>query len=69
MSDAQPAQEQPPRVEAAKSRYGAQADQWREIGIPAVAAGARYAGEAKQTKSAEEPNKVVTLRDIDHLAA
>lgn len=69
MSNAQPAPEQSPRAEAEKNRYGAQTAQWREIGIAAVAAGARYAGEAKQTKSAGEPNKVVTLRDIDHLAA
>ncbi|OYW58162.1 MAG: hypothetical protein B7X99_11455 [Rhizobiales bacterium 17-65-6] len=67
MASTQPAPEQPVRAEAQKSGYPAsQAQQWREIGIPAVAASARYASEPK---AADEPRKIVTLRDIDHLAA
>jgi hypothetical protein len=72
MSSNQPAPGQNPRVEADKERHYAQAGQWREIGITAVAAAARYAGEAhspRVPKSGGEPNKIVTLRDIDHLAA
>ncbi|WP_127089884.1 hypothetical protein [Aquabacter cavernae] len=69
MASIQPAQDKAQRADVTKS-YGAQAEQWREIGIPAVAAGARYASaEATPAKSAGEPNKIVTLRDIDHLAA
>lgn len=65
MTNVQPAQEQPVRAEASKPGYAGQVQQWREIGIPAVAASARYAAEPKAT----EPKKIVTLRDIDHLAA
>ncbi|TCT03322.1 hypothetical protein [Aquabacter spiritensis] len=68
MSNAHPAQE-PPRAEAEVQRPVNQSAQWRDIGITAVAAAARYAGTAAPAKSAGEPNKVVTLRDIDHLAA
>ena len=67
MATSQPVSEQPARTEAQKSGYPvSQAQQWREIGIPAVAASARYASEPK---AADEPRKIVTLRDIEHLAA
>lgn len=49
----------------------AQSQQWREIGISAVAAAAQQNSDKRQgeAKAAGEPNKVVTLRDIDFLAA
>ena len=69
MAHVEPAQQKAQRVVVTKS-YGPQAEQWREIGSPAVAAGARYASTGETApKSAGEPNKIVTLRDIDHLAA
>lgn len=66
MTDVQPAHEHPVRAEVSKPGYAGQVQQWRDIGIPAVAASARYASEPKV---AAEPKKIVTLRDIDHLAA
>jgi hypothetical protein len=55
-----------------------QSAHWREIGIPAVAAAARYAAPAKNPAvdskdpaprgDAAEP-KIVTLRDIEFFAA
>lgn len=66
MTNVQSASEQPARAEVRKPGYEGQVQQWREIGIPAVAASARYASEPK---AAAEPKKIVTLRDIDHLAA
>jgi len=48
---------------------------WREIGISAVAAAARYAPGTDQAPAAAkkdaqpEAEKVVTLRDIEHFAA
>lgn len=48
---------------------------WREIGISAVAAAARYAAAtekapaAAKTEAQPEAEKVVTLRDIEHFAA
>ncbi|MEW6255532.1 MAG: hypothetical protein AB1592_06195 [Pseudomonadota bacterium] len=68
MANVQPAQEQAQRAAVTKSTYGEQAQQWRDIGIPAVAAGARYAS-TTDAQAAGEPKKIVTLRDIDHLAA
>lgn len=59
-------QAQEPKSTPPGNRDLAQASKWGEIGITAVAAAARYAGEAKP---AAEKNKVVTLRDIDYLAA
>lgn len=70
MANVQPAPEQAQRAEVTKNGYGEQAQQWRDIGIPAVAAGARYASTTEApAKSGGEPKKIVTLRDIDHLAA
>lgn len=52
----------------------AQSQQWREIGISAVAAAAHQASEKRPAEEAVakvggEPNRVVTLKDIDFLAA
>lgn len=69
MANVQPAQEQAQRAAVTKSTYGEQAQQWRDIGIPAVAAGARYASTTDAPAGGAEPKKIVTLRDIDHLAA
>ncbi|MEP9366814.1 hypothetical protein [Xanthobacter sp. VNH20] len=74
MSSNQPGPGAAPRAETETNRYGAHSGQWRDIGITAVAAAAAAARLASETKSAApksagEPNKVVTLRDIDHLAA
>ncbi|MFG1463515.1 hypothetical protein V5F77_11510 [Xanthobacter sp. DSM 24535] len=74
MSSDQPGPGTASRSETEATRYGAHAGQWRDIGITAVAAAAaaaRLASDAKPVaqKSSGEPNKVVTLRDIDHLAA
>lgn len=57
--------------EAEKKLLASQTGQWHEIGISAVAAAARQASEkqAEADKVAPVPGKVVTLRDIDHLAA
>ncbi len=68
MSNVQGVQEKSVRAEAGKDHFTVQSEQWREIGITAVAAAARYAGQAKSTAGAE-PKKVVTLRDIEHFAA
>lgn len=59
------------RSEIEKKLLSGQTQQWRDIGISAVAAAARQASEkhADDMKPAGEPGKIVTLRDIDHLAA
>lgn len=57
---------QEPGIDQATSREPAQVSQWGEIGITAVAAAVRYTAE---TKPAAEERRIVTLRDIDHLAA
>ncbi|QFR34528.1 hypothetical protein [Ancylobacter sp. TS-1] len=56
-----------------------QASQWREIGISAVAAAARYASDKKTVSDApvatgaarteDAEAKVVTLRDVEYFAA
>lgn len=69
MSTGQPSQELSPRVEADVKRQ-AQSTQWREIGISAVAAAAQQASEKRAAQAASgEPARVVTLKDIEHLAA
>ena len=70
MSTEQPSQALSTRVESDLARQ-TQTQQWREIGISAVAAAAKQASEkhAAEVKASGQPNKVVTLRDIDHLAA
>ncbi|MDI4655780.1 hypothetical protein [Xanthobacter autotrophicus] len=70
MSTAQPSQGLSTRVESDLKRM-AQNQQWREIGISAVAAAAQQASEKRvaEVKGGGEPNRVVTLRDIDFLAA
>lgn len=59
-----------PREESDLKRT-AQSQQWRDIGISAVAAAAQQASDKKaiEAKAAAEANKVVTLKDIDFLAA
>lgn len=68
MSTEQPSQGT--RVEADLKRQ-AQSGQWRDIGISAVAAAAQQASEKRlaETASEAEPKRIVTLRDIDFLAA
>ncbi|MFS8037081.1 hypothetical protein ACI7BZ_08965 [Xanthobacter sp. AM11] len=72
MSTGQPSQGLSARVESDLKRQ-AQSGQWRDIGISAVAAAAQQASEKRLAQaagvSAGEPNRVVTLKDIDHLAA
>lgn len=72
MSTGQPSQGLSTRVESDLKRM-AQNQQWRDIGISAVAAAAQQASEKRaaeaEAKAAGEPNRVVTLRDIDFLAA
>ncbi|MCG5234548.1 hypothetical protein [Xanthobacter oligotrophicus] len=70
MSTAQPSQGLSTRVESDLKRM-AQNQQWREIGISAVAAAAQQTSEKRvaEAKAAGEPNRIVTLRDIDFLAA
>ncbi|MFG1348214.1 hypothetical protein [Xanthobacter autotrophicus] len=70
MSTGQPSQGLSTRVESDLKRM-AQNQQWREIGISAVAAAAHQASEKRiaEVKAAGEPNRVVTLKDIDFLAA
>ncbi len=63
-------QEQQARVEAERKHYAGQASQWREIGITAVAAAAQYSpARDEKPKASDEPHKIVTLRDLDFLAA
>ncbi|MEP9355240.1 hypothetical protein ABLE93_16755 [Xanthobacter sp. KR7-65] len=59
-----------PRAESDLKRT-AQSQQWRDIGISAVAAAAHQASEkrAADVKASGEPNRIVTLKDIDFLAA
>lgn len=70
MSTGQPSQGLSTRVESDLKRM-AQNQQWREIGISAVAAAAQQASEKRviEGKGGGEPNRVVTLKDIDFLAA
>ena len=61
-------------IEANQQRLPQQGAQWRDIGISAVAAAAsqtsdKRAHEAKPAQAAGEPKAVVTIRDIEHLAA
>lgn len=71
MSTQHPSQEQGSSTEADQQRRAGQSAQWRDIGISAVAAAARQASAVDTRAAAAAPaqNKVVTLRDIDHLAA
>lgn len=69
MSTGQPSQGLSTRVESDLKRQS-QSGQWRDIGISAVAAAAQQASEKRVAETAAaEPNRVVTLRDIDFLAA
>lgn len=52
---------------AGKKLLASQSGQWHEIGISAVAAAARQTSE--KNAQAKLAPKLVTLRDIDHLAA
>ncbi|MDE1566901.1 hypothetical protein [Aquabacter sediminis] len=67
MDQSQPSQQQQARPESHQERHAAQVSQWRDIGITAVAAAARYAGDTKAAAAAKQ-NKVVTLRDLDYFA-
>ncbi|MGU3494111.1 hypothetical protein ACLBXM_08715 [Xanthobacteraceae bacterium A53D] len=62
-------QEQQARLEAERKHFAGQSGQWREIGINAVAAAAQYAPARDEKAKAASERKVVTLRDIDFLAA
>lgn len=65
-----PVQEQQARLDAERKHYAGQAAQWRDIGITAVAAAAQYSpARDEKAKTDGEPRKVVTLRDLDFLAA
>lgn len=68
MSTHHSSQAQPAR-DAEKNAQHGQAPKWGEIGISAVAAAAAQASANREVKSGGQPNKVVTLRDIEHLAA
>lgn len=68
MSNTQPIPEREPRTASPADQFAQQSGHWREIGITAVAAAARYSSDAKPATPAE-PNKIVTLRDIEHFAA
>ncbi|MGQ3676404.1 hypothetical protein ACT6QH_13005 [Xanthobacter sp. TB0139] len=77
MSTHQSSQAQSQRFENDPARQ-AQSQQWHTIGIPAVAAAARQAGEQQTVNSATPksvqtggttPKRIVTLREIDHLFA
>ncbi|GGF82868.1 hypothetical protein GCM10007301_48740 [Azorhizobium oxalatiphilum] len=61
--------EQQARLEAEHKHYAGQSAQWREIGINAVAAAAQYSPARDDKEKATQERKVVTLRDIDFLAA
>lgn len=62
-------QEQQARLDAERKHYAGQAGQWREIGINAVAAAAPYSPARDEKPKAGDAPKVVTLRDIEFLAA
>lgn len=62
-------QEQQARLEAEHKHYVGQSAQWRDIGINAVAAAAQYAPARDDKAKQAQERKVVTLRDIDFLAA
>lgn len=70
MSTEQPSSAQAQRPQADLKRQ-TQSNQWREIGISAVAAAAKQTSEkqATEAKAAGATNRVVTLRDIDYLAS
>ncbi|MFG1345595.1 hypothetical protein V5F59_11935 [Xanthobacter autotrophicus DSM 431] len=69
MSAEQPSQGLSTRVESDLKRT-AQSQQWRDIGISAVAAAAQQASDKRATEAkAAEANRIVTLKDIDFLAA
>lgn len=59
-------------IEANQLQLSQQGQQWRDIGISAVAAAASQASD-KRTKDAKsaagEAHPIVTIRDIEHLAA
>ncbi|WP_332117512.1 hypothetical protein [Azorhizobium caulinodans] len=61
-------QGQQARLEAESKHFAGQAAQWRDIGINAVAAAAQYSP-AKDAKTQNGEKKVVTIRDIEFLAA
>ncbi len=65
-------QAQQVRAAADHKRQG-QDQQWRDIGISAVAAAARQASELKTNTAATTPShlgkRIVTLRDIDHVVS
>lgn len=74
-SEESPAQESRPSERWERSQQSAH---WREIGISAVAAAARYAADKKTVSDAPVPGaartenseaKVVTLRDVEYFAA
>lgn len=60
-------QEQQARLDAERKHYAGQAAQWRDIGINAVAAAAPYS--PARDEKPKDAQKVVTLRDIEFLAA
>lgn len=70
MSTQQSSQGLNPEV-AADLKRQAQSQQWRDIGISAVAAAAQQASDkrAAELKAAAGAERIVTLKDIDHLAA
>lgn len=69
MSTEQPSQGLSTRVESDLGRQS-QSQQWRDIGISSVAAAAlQVSGKREADATAGEQKRVVTLRDIDHLAA
>lgn len=71
MSTEQSSQGLSPRSQSDLTRQS-QTQQWREIGISAVAAAAQQASDkhAADVKAAvASAGQVVTLKDIDHLAA
>lgn len=69
MSTGQPSQGLSTRVESDLKRT-AQSQQWKDIGISAVAAAAQQTSDKRANEAkATEANRVVTLRDIDFLAA
>lgn len=69
MSTEQTSQASRLAIDTVRQPQTAQSQQWREIGISAVAAAAKQASERRETSTPAEPGKVVTLRDIDFLAA
>jgi len=70
MSTEQSSSTQPTRSEAEMKRQ-AQSNQWREIGISAVAAAAQQTSDkrAAELKASGSTDRVVTIRDIEHFAS